>query len=802
MNRPCGQWVNGREPAPKKNTVPARSFRFTKAFTERCWSNRRGRHKLFRIRQNGQPQPDQRPAAFAVLDHHLGGIFIQHLQPFRNISHADPDAPKTIGAFEQLRCPHAHAVIFHLDHKPRFDHSAAQRNAAAFDLRRKSVLDAVFDQRLQQHARHHSFQRRGIEILDDLELVPSKTYDFNVQIIVDELHFLAQRDERIRTVQQTAKNGSEFQDHLPRRIGIEAHQRRNGIQRIEQEVRVDLILQRRHARLQQQPFLFFQLYLDANAVEDFQFRAHPHDYRKVDRALHQIPIQSSSAALRPQARAFQAEDGIRPEVPDLRLQETQAHDGGEKSDLPIEHARPRQIAPNHAIEGEVDERRERPDVFLFGREAAQPPGDNSGKHIQWQARPLAIHDRRQRYQRSPDPSREAPADHTQQQRRFERQVAGAETLDAASYPDAKRDRDRHPERQINFVPGFALLTEDQTLEFFGAHQRARHGRGHAQLDQEIDEYQPRFQHRMNLLVESRAPRPAASLPDGRGRPSLHRMTFCPQDDALRSGSASDCTRCLLQKLLDVDIRARRDSTLREVAASTAAPSDGRQNLLEQRPHISSAGGSLRENQTRRIHSARHQRDRRRRRSSHFLRKQFGKADVTIGKHAYDYLAPVDLRLIMERGQSHKLGKLIERIILLLAQQLALFDTLADLIPHIPELRRKKCGRLAESTIVTPGHANCTTAADKLYSCSLPHLLGFPQQNRTDLPARANMSSATGRQIEFRDLDQPQLVMLRGRQFTQPQLLRLCARNIANRHGTVLKHNFIGSLLRPPHLLRT
>src|SRR5713101_4679 len=50
--------------------------------------------------------------------------------------------------------------------------------AAPLDFRRQSVLDAVFNQRLQQHARHHGFERRRIEILDDLELVPSKTYDF------------------------------------------------------------------------------------------------------------------------------------------------------------------------------------------------------------------------------------------------------------------------------------------------------------------------------------------------------------------------------------------------------------------------------------------------------------------------------------------------------------------------------------------------------------------------------------------------------------------------------------------------
>src|ERR1700674_5352933 len=154
----------------------------------------------------------------------------------------------------------------------------------------------------------------------------------------------------------------------------------------------------------------------------------------------------------------------------------------------------------------------------------------------------------------------------------------------------------------------------------------------------------------------------------------------------RKGSTSDCTRRLLQKLLD--IAARRDSTLREVAASTAAPSVGGQHLPEYRPDISSTAGSLRENETRRIHSARHQRDRRRRRSRHFLRKELGKADVAIGKRLHDYLPPFSLRLIMERGQRHKLSELIKHIVLLLAHQLAFFDTLADLLRPIQELRRE------------------------------------------------------------------------------------------------------------------
>src|ERR1019366_822350 len=329
---------------------------FTKTFTERCWGARHSRHQLFRIRQNGKPQPDQRAAAFPVFDHHLGRIAVEHLQTLGNVGHADAATAKTIGLLKQLRCSHADTVVFHFDHQSRFDQPAAQRNAAAFDFWRKSVLDAVFDQWLQQHAGNHDGKRLRIEVLDDLELVRSKAHNFNVQIIVDELHFLAQRNERIRTVQQAAKNGSELQDHFTRRVGIEAHQRRNGIQRVKQEVRVDLILQRHHARLQQQPLLLFQLDLDADAVEDFQFRAHHHDHGQVDRALHQIRVESSAGAIHPQAGAFQAEDGVRPVTPDFRLQKTHAYDGHEKSNLPIEHSRPRQIAANHAIEGKVDER--------------------------------------------------------------------------------------------------------------------------------------------------------------------------------------------------------------------------------------------------------------------------------------------------------------------------------------------------------------------------------------------------------------------------------------------------------------
>src|SRR5208283_2247264 len=81
---------------------------------------------------------------------------------------------------------------------------------------------------------------------------------------------------------------------------------------------------------------------------------------------------------------------------------------------------------------------------------------------------------------------------------FKRQVASQKALGAESNPDAEGDRDCHPQRQVDFVFGIALLAKDQILEFLGAHQRARQSRGHAQLDKKIDENEPRFQHGMNF----------------------------------------------------------------------------------------------------------------------------------------------------------------------------------------------------------------------------------------------------------------------------------------------------------------
>src|SRR6202166_5402697 len=130
MSWSCAPWANGPGRRRRQNIAPAELFRFTKIFTERCWSNRRSRHELFGIRKNWQAQPYQGASAFAIFDHHLGGIAVENLQALGNVRHADAAASKAVRGLQQLGGAHADAIVFHLHHETRLDQPATQSDSA------------------------------------------------------------------------------------------------------------------------------------------------------------------------------------------------------------------------------------------------------------------------------------------------------------------------------------------------------------------------------------------------------------------------------------------------------------------------------------------------------------------------------------------------------------------------------------------------------------------------------------------------------------------------------------------------
>ena len=68
--------------------------------------------------------------------------------------------------------------------------AAAQGDCPSIDARFQAVLDAVFNQRLQEDAGHQNLQRVGIDMLFHLEL-GAEANDLDGQIIIGKSQLLA-----------------------------------------------------------------------------------------------------------------------------------------------------------------------------------------------------------------------------------------------------------------------------------------------------------------------------------------------------------------------------------------------------------------------------------------------------------------------------------------------------------------------------------------------------------------------------------------------------------------------------------
>src|SRR5258708_12542417 len=136
-------------------------------------------------------------------------------------------------------------------------------------------------------------------------------------------------------------------------------------------MRINLVLQRLHAGVQQEPLLFLQFDLSAHAVEYLQLDSNHQCRGCVNRNLN--PYITG---------ALKTEDGTRKVSRQLRLHEAQSDDGSKEHDLPVKQARGWQIAPNQPVDAEIDERRERPDVVLAEVHPTHLPPNNTPPPIQ------------------------------------------------------------------------------------------------------------------------------------------------------------------------------------------------------------------------------------------------------------------------------------------------------------------------------------------------------------------------------------------------------------------------------------
>src|SRR6185312_937404 len=184
---------------------------------------------------------------------HVSVGAIENAQAFGDVVHADAFGVSSstiavahvVAPLAKVRIGHQHAgaVILNFKNQAMLRlQAAAQGDLSPVNLRRESVFDGVLHQRLQHHAGDNHLQAERIEVFYNPQLFGAEASDFDVKIIVDELHFLPQHYKGIVFSEQRAQDAGQLDDEIARLLGPHTHQRRYGIQRIEQEVRIDLAL--------------------------------------------------------------------------------------------------------------------------------------------------------------------------------------------------------------------------------------------------------------------------------------------------------------------------------------------------------------------------------------------------------------------------------------------------------------------------------------------------------------------------------------------------------------------------------
>src|SRR5215472_18322085 len=106
--------------------------------------------------------------AFAqpALDIELKIRSVEHAQPLPHV--AQPDSFYV--NVRQFFFRDAHTVIFNLDAEPAIAPNGTQFDLSAADFRRQAVLQAIFDNRLKQHAGDKRFHRRIVNVLHDIQV--------------------------------------------------------------------------------------------------------------------------------------------------------------------------------------------------------------------------------------------------------------------------------------------------------------------------------------------------------------------------------------------------------------------------------------------------------------------------------------------------------------------------------------------------------------------------------------------------------------------------------------------------------
>ena len=88
-------------------------------------------------------------------------------------------------------------------------------------------------------------------------------------------------------LEESAEDVGELHGHFARHFWLDADQRCDGVERVEEEMRIDLALQGIESCFEEEVFLLFEFHLDAESVPDFESDAD--DDRSAEPDQHLYP---------------------------------------------------------------------------------------------------------------------------------------------------------------------------------------------------------------------------------------------------------------------------------------------------------------------------------------------------------------------------------------------------------------------------------------------------------------------------------------------------------------------------------
>jgi hypothetical protein len=387
-------------------------------------------------------------------DVHFELIAVEQAEAFVNVADADASAVN----FGEALGGDAHSIVFDFDEQPAIHAASANVDFSSLQTRGEAVLDGIFDHGLKQHAGNESVESVFVNFLENLQLVAAEADDFDVEVIVDEFEFFAQRDERFVLAKQAAQDVGELQDHAAGHVRVETDQRRNCVERVEKKMRIDLAGERVHARFQQELLILLQVHLDARVVPDFYGHGDAHHRRKhhQQRVAQVLRMEIKEPIVRNDSCEFQ-----------LRHRE---HGAGEKRQhrpisLGVAHE-----APDPFGDTQEEERAEMPDVFFFRHQFTDDAGKKAHQCGCRARKPFVIAESGKADQRAAEQADDSAADQAHQERAFEREVE--EAVSDYTEPNANSQRRGEEKQQHHFLVGVANFGEKHAAERTEAHQKS------------------------------------------------------------------------------------------------------------------------------------------------------------------------------------------------------------------------------------------------------------------------------------------------------------------------------------------